>query len=528
MASSPILAIPPFPGARPPCFAAPGGTGDGEPAELLAALAHHRVGGCYWGPRAPLPAGDIMLDGTNDPVPGTVRWDAACDPWPLLDAAIGARLPENDPRAVLVLAAGVPLTLVAPDGTERAANDQDRDHLLTAHLTGWTWTDPFKRSEISALEAIALCGMWRRLIDANRPIQSVMGIAYWKKPTVTPLLWGGSKVPYGRSVHDLPEGAPVAIWRARLSASQQRAIAEAQPAVIEIEDGFIRSNGLGADCVPPLSIIVDAAGPHFAPGEASELERLLQDGAFPAELVARAQALREAIIAGGLSKYETGGSEPLARPGGDRRHVLVPGQVEDDRAVTSGGALASNLELLRRARAEAGPDAYVIYKPHPDVLAGHRRGAIPDYEVNALADQVEITSPMAGLITMVDELHVNSSLAGFEALMRGKAVTVHGVPFYAGWGLTRDRGPVPARRTARRTLDELVAAALLLYPRYLDPVTCLPCPGEVLVERLSGGVSQSLGFSQNAIVVIRQFQGRIRGSLGRLRLNRRGASSVPG
>lgn len=528
MVSSPVLAIPPFPGARPPCFATPGGSGQGEPAELLAALAQHRVGGCYWGTLVPLPAGDVMLDGTNDPVPDALQWAAACDPWPLLDAAVAVRLPESDPRGLLALAAGVPLTLVAADGSERPASDDDRDHLLTTDLTGWNWINPFSLAPMSPIEAIAQCGEWRRLIDANRSIHSVMGIAYWKKPTVTQLLWGGSKVPYGRSLHDFPEGSSVAIWRARLSASQQRAIAEARPAVIEIEDGFIRSAGLGADCVPPLSIIVDAAGPHFGPGEASELERLLQEGTFPADLLTRARALREAIVVGGLSKYEIGGAEPLARPGGARRHVLVPGQVEDDRAVTSGGALPSNLELLRRARAEAGPDAYLIYKPHPDVLAGHRRGSILEHDIAALADRIETTSPMAGLIAMVDELHVNSSLAGFEALMRGKQVTVHGVPFYAGWGLTVDRGPVPARRTARRTLDELVAAALLLYPRYLDPRTGLPCPAEVLVERLSGEASLALGVSQSTIILVRQLQGRIRAGLGRIRLNRRGAWSVPG
>jgi capsular polysaccharide export protein len=65
------------------------------------------------------------------------------------------------------------------------------------------------------------------------------------------------------------------------------------------------------------------------------------------------------------------------------------------------------------------------------------------------------------LIAMADELHVNSSLAGFEALLRGKPVTVHGVPFYAGWGLTTDRGPVPAR-------------------------SHLPCPVEVLAHWIAG------------------------------------------
>jgi capsular polysaccharide export protein len=135
--------------------------------------------------------------------------------------------------------------------------------------------------------------------------------------------------------------------------------------------------------------------------------------------------------------------------------------------------------------------------------------------MTALVDRVETTAPMAALIAMVDELHVNSSLAGFEALMRGKPVTVHGAPFYAGWGLTTDLGPMPARRTAKRTLDELVAATLLLYPRYLDPVTGLPCPAEVLVERLAHGAELELNLRQSAIVVVRRLQGRLRARLGR-------------
>lgn len=511
MTPAPLLAIPPFPGARAPRFATAGGVGNAgdDGATLLAALAQHRVGGCYWGRAPAVTDGPFVLDGTARPLPEAVLWDHACDPWPALDVAVRVRLPEHDTRGLLALAAGVPLTVVADDGTEREAGEADLGPLLIAGLTGWQWSDPFTAKPIDAAEAIALCGLWRRLIDANRRIHSVLGIAYWKKPTVTPLLWAGARVPYGGRIDDLPEGSAVAIWRARLTAAQERALEQHDPPVIEIEDGFIRSAGLGADCVPPLSIIADASGPHFAPGAPSELETLLQEGAFPPELLASARALREAIIAGGLSKYETGGTAALPRFGGARRHVLVPGQVEDDRAVTSGGALASNLELLRRARAEAGPDAYVIYKPHPDVLAGHRRGMIADADVVALADRVETGSPMAALIAMVDELHVNSSLAGFEALMRGKQVTVHGVPFYAGWGLTIDRGPVPPRRTARRTLDELVAAALLLYPRYLDPETGLPCPAEVLVERLARG-APDLDPVASAVVAARRGLGGIR------------------
>lgn len=512
MKPAPILAIPPFPGAKPPSFSRWVGKGHdaGEDLDaLLDAVASNRVGGCYWGRQKTLPGSAYVLDGTGDQGTDAVLWGADDDPWHLLGNAEFARMPENDPRALLVLAAGIPLVLVSEEGAVRDACAHDKERLASQFLAGWQFQSPFNGSGLTILKAIALCAMWRALVDANRRIHSVMGIAHWKKPTVSALLWAGGTVPYNRDIADLQPGAAVALWRTRISNAQARAIEAAAPPVIEIEDGFIRSQGLGADCVPPLSIIVDEEGPHFVPGTPSGIERLLQAGNFSAELLARARALREAIVAGGLSKYEQGNAEPLARPGGTRRHILVPGQVEDDRAVTSGGALASNLELLRRARAEAEPDAYVIYKPHPDVLAGHRRGLIPERDMTALADRVETAAPMAALIAMVDELHVNSSLAGFEALLRGKRVTVHGVPFYAGWGLTEDRGPVPARRTARRTLDELVAAALLLYPRYLDPVTGLPCPAEVLVERLAAG-APTLDPAAKAIVAVRRAAGRVR------------------
>jgi len=89
-------------------------------------------------------------------------------------------------------------------------------------------------------------------------------------------------------------------------------------------------------------------------------------------------------------------------------------------------------------------------------------------------------------------------------LLRTKSVTTYGVPFYAGWGLTRDLGPVPARRTRTRTVDELAAAVLLLYPRYLDPITGLPCPAEVIVSRLS----EPNGDDPGPIVILRRLQGR--------------------
>jgi capsular polysaccharide export protein len=187
---------------------------------------------------------------------------------------------------------------------------------------------------------------------------------------------------------------------------------------------------------------------------------------------------------------------------------LVPGQVEDDLSVRlGGGAIRGNLELLRRVRAD-NPDAFILYKPHPDVEAGHRVGAVPDALARRFADVVIRGVSTASLLDGIDELHTLTSLAGFEALLRRRQVVVYGRPFYAGWGLTRDIAMPPRGR--KLSLEELVAAVLILYPRYLDPATRLPCGPELVVERLAdpalwrGGVFVTLRRLEGALMRFRR------------------------
>jgi capsular polysaccharide export protein len=506
-----FLSIPPFPKRRSDNFMPSSTTAtlsDGELDELGGLIREARVGGTYWGVQPDLGAPPYVLDTAEI---AARRYEV--DPWHLLAGAREVICEAGDPLQLIAGLLGVPTRLPNDAAPARLPATGELRELLRAALGPTLPCNPFTGEPLSWPEAIGLCRQWRELIDANRAIAAAYGFANWKRATTEALLWNGSPDRrFDRRPAELRVGQKAAVWRSRTSPARLAELEQAGVVLVEVEDGFIRSAGLGANCVPPQSIVVDSEGIHFDGRSPSALERILQEGRFTPDLLERAETLRRRITERGLSKYDVG-QQKLARRS-PQRHILVPAQVENDRAVLSSiGPPLTNFELLKRVRA-ARPDAYVIFKPHPDVEAGHRKGAVPDPVALQLADEIAREGSIASWIELVDEVHVNSSLAGFEALLRGKAVSTHGVPFYAGWGLTTDVGSVPERRTTRRSLDELVAAALILYPRYVDPITNLPCSPEVVIDRMASGAGKE-GGSRGALVLARRIQGWLKQRLSR-------------
>lgn len=236
--------------------------------------------------------------------------------------------------------------------------------------------------------------------------------------------------------------------------------------VLRIEDGFLRSVGLGADLVRPISWAVDGSGIYYDATRPSDLEILLETRSFDQSVLLRAAAIRQQIVAARLTKYNVGHSA-WRPPAVGKRIILVPGQVESDASLANGSPLErTNLGLLARIRA-ANSDAYIVYKPHPDIEARLRLEGGDEGYVGKYCDEIVAGVAIDELFDVVDEVHVSTSLAGFEALLRTKPVTCYGQPFYAGWGLTSDVSPI-GRRTRRLTLDELVAGVLIEYPLYLS------------------------------------------------------------
>jgi capsular polysaccharide export protein len=297
-----------------------------------------------------------------------------------------------------------------------------------------------------------------------------VGFEFWKRRYVRPFL-PADEVRFLRSVAGLARsdvnGEDVVVcWSAPSEALLEWVRKKGIP-LWRMEDGFYRSVGLGSDLLRPKSLVIDERGLYFDPRGPSDLEHLLDTASFTAEELARAREVRELIVRHGLTKYNIEPREAVNWRSGGRPVLLVPGQVEDDASIVYGcESVRTNLGLLEAARA-ACPDAFIVFKPHPDVASGNRRGHVPEATVLRHADAVETRASVVSCLEASDAVHTMSSMAGFEALLRGKAVEVYGRPFYAGWGLTEDRLPVP-RRARRLSLDELVAGALLRYPLYRD------------------------------------------------------------
>ena len=281
----------------------------------------------------------------------------------------------------------------------------------------------------------------------------------WKKPIVEGF-FQGSEVRFIDKASDYPGSGSLALW-----GRSQKSPAPPQDTVF-LEDGFLRSVGLGADLIRPLSWVMDRRGIYYDSGQESDLEHILQTSTFDDALCSRASQLRRRIVAENLTKYNVGTGR-WSRPATALRVILVPGQVESDASIRFGSPVVQrNMDLLRAVR-QANPDAYVVYKPHPDVVAGLRNAGQNEKDSIQWCDEVIVDLPIGELFTSVDEVHVLTSLAGFEALLRGRKVVTYGQPFYAGWGLTTDLHPV-ARRQRALSLDELVAGVLILYPTYVS------------------------------------------------------------
>ena len=289
-----------------------------------------------------------------------------------------------------------------------------------------------------------------------------------------------------RSVGRTKDGEVVAVWGNQCP----RGLDRKKSNHIRVEDGFIRSFGLGSELTNAQSWIADRIGIYYDGSRESGIERLLlQDRKLTNEQRSRAARIVESMKMLKISKYNEDGRPWQPRGiAASKRVVLVIGQVESDASIKYGvpeteGAARTNNELLRRVR-ERERESWILYKAHPDTLSNMRKGT----NVVKLYDEDVSGCSLHDLYKSVDEVNVITSLAGFEALINGKKVRTWGIPFYAGWGLTVDmlEGHEWLKKRRRRiTLEELVYACLVEYPMYLSSETGLRTGVERVIKELA-------------------------------------------
>lgn len=252
-----------------------------------------------------------------------------------------------------------------------------------------------------------------------------------------------------------------------------------------VEDGFIRSHGLGAKRTSPASLVFDRQAMHFDRFHESELDQILNSFDFNASdhLMPCAEKLAALINHQGLTKYKLHSGCRVAdvlTPG--RERVLVIGQVEDDLSIRFGAERSISGNELVMIAADENPQADILYRPHPEALAFSKPHYSDPRFVSNICTVLGPDYAIDDCIAHADLVYTVTSLAGFEAALRSKPVITFGSPFYAGWGITQDRLAPVKKRSRKLSAVEILAGAYLKYPRYLSVADDADCPEKHIVK----------------------------------------------
>lgn len=380
---------------------------------------------------------------------------------------------------------------------ERRTSKRSVEEIFAAAYILYThYYNPYSKRPTDIIDTIQTIARHRSTERPTNEQAFFFGFSRWKHAMIEPFfremqkvnmhfinpLFGKDHLPKALK-NGLDAHSRIYLWGRKAFHDVEKFAREHGNPVYRVEDGFVRSVGLGSDLTQPYSQVIDSRGIYFDPSHENDLEHLLQYYDFDADpdLIQRAASVRQHLLEKKLSKYNIFDDSVINLPK-NKTVILVPGQVEDDASIRYGAPGMTNLEMLRQTRKNR-PKAFIVYKPHPDVLVGNRIGKVPESEALKYCDLVVTEVSIDSILDRTDEVHTMTSLVGFEALMRGKRVTTYGLPFYAGWGLTEETQHCK-RRSRVLSLDALVAGTLLLYPRYIDPETLQPCEIEVVLDAL--------------------------------------------
>ncbi|EHA4751002.1 capsular polysaccharide biosynthesis protein [Campylobacter coli] len=354
-----------------------------------------------------------------------------------------------------------------------------------AYILYSEYFNPYLNQKSDIFDTIYTLAKYKKIEQANSNTLYFLGFTLWKRWFMRPFFKAkNNKIIFLNSLDELykanlnPEDK-IFIWGKKYD--KTLLAKDFSNEIFLVEDGFLRSVFLGSDLTRPFSLIVDSKGLYVDPNHPSDLEELLQNHIFDESLKQRVKKLITMIMQNKFSKYNGLKHEKL-NFNTNKKIILIPAQVEDDASMILGGAGFDTLKLLQSVR-KANENAFIVFKPHPDVLSGNRKGLKDKSIILKYCDEIIENVSIDSAINASDEVHTITSTSGFDALLRGKKVVVYGKPFYAGWGLTSDLHKIP-RRTRVLSLEELVAGVLILYPRYIHPKSKNLCEVELALDTM--------------------------------------------
>lgn len=304
---------------------------------------------------------------------------------------------------------------------------------------------------------------WRKYAINRQIVQKTSGFLDLHPYTISSNLRGKKGVFYG--------------WGRKKSGLKAVVLAKKhQTSFVLLEDGFIRSIGLGVEGSPSFSIVEDDIGIYYDATAPSKLEHILNTYDFVSDTklmedAANAMALMRKH---NISKYNNAplvDESFLSRYGmRDRseKRILIIAQTAGDASLEYGMARQFSTTDMIESALEENPDAKLYLKVHPDVLSGKKGSDIDIAYAKKHCILIEENINPISLLKYFSKVYTKTSGMGFEALIVGCECVCFGVPYYAGWGVTTDKITCP-RRTRLRSVEEIFAATYILYSRYYNP-----------------------------------------------------------
>lgn len=261
--------------------------------------------------------------------------------------------------------------------------------------------------------------------------------------------------------------------------------------VLIVESAFLRSINSFCENIQhkkyryDVGFVLDYLSIYYDATKPNHLENLLNDKnlIITEEQKQRARNCINKIVKNHLTKYNC---QPIFTPSIGRegkKKVLVADQSFGDFSITKGLADIATFDEMLQAAIDENPDADIIVKTHPDTHTEARTSYYSNLEDSEnIFLYTDAINPIS-LIKYVDKVYVCTSQLGFEALMCNKETHIFGIPFYAGWGYTNDR-QICARRTNKRTLEEIFYIAYIMYSYYINPTQAQLCEIEEAMDIL--------------------------------------------